>query len=108
MSVLHDPSPTDWSRSRRSVHQEGDVNTKHYHNGWFAAAAALSAIALPVGTSAAENGKFEQLSVYLERNIQDKDAEIKFEVTGASDGLTAASEKSSTSKLPTQNWECAS
>ena len=67
----------------------GDVNTKHCHNGWFAAAAALSAVAFPMVTSAAENGKFEQLSVYLERNIQDKDAEIKFEVTGAGDGLTA-------------------
>ncbi len=65
------------------------MSTRHCHNGWFAAAAALSVIALPAGMSAAENGKFEQLSVYLERNIQDKDAEIKFEVTGASDGLTA-------------------
>jgi hypothetical protein len=70
------------------VHQEGNVNTKR-HNGWFAAATALSAIAFPMATFATENGKFEQLSIYLERNIQDKDAEIKFEVTGASDGLTA-------------------
>ena len=45
------------------------MNTKHCHNGWFAAAAVLSAIALPMVTSATENGKFEQLSVYLERNI---------------------------------------
>lgn len=64
------------------------MNTKHCHNGWFAAAAALSAIALPTGASATDSGRFEQLSIYLERNIQDKDAEIKFEVTGASDGLT--------------------
>ena len=72
-----------------AVGVQGEVNTKHCHSGWFAAAAALSAVALPMVTSASENGKFEQLSVYLERNIQDKDAEFKFEVTGASDGLTA-------------------
>jgi hypothetical protein len=65
------------------------VNTKRCRNGWFAAIAALLAIAFPMVTSATEHGKFERLSVYLERNIQDKDAEIKFEVTGASDGLTA-------------------
>jgi hypothetical protein len=58
-------------------------------NGWLLAAAALSTIAFPMVASAAENGKFEQLSVYLERNVQDHDAEIKFEVTGARDGLTA-------------------
>lgn len=66
----------------------GDVNTRQRHNGWLVAAAVLSAVTFPMVTLAAENGKFEQLSVYLERNIQDKDAEIKFEVTGASDGLT--------------------
>jgi hypothetical protein len=69
--------------------REGDMNTMHGHTGWLAAVAALSTIAFPMATFAVENGKFEQLSIYLERNIQDKDAEIKFEVTGASDGLTA-------------------
>ena len=59
------------------------------HNGWLVAAAALSTIAFPMVTSAAENGQFELLSVYLERNVQDHDAEIKFEVTGAREGLTA-------------------
>jgi hypothetical protein len=69
--------------------REGDVNTKHYHTGWLAAIAVPSILFFPMVTSLAENGRFEQLSVYLERNVQDKDAEIKFEVTGASDGLTA-------------------
>jgi hypothetical protein len=65
------------------------VKTRHRHNGCLAAAVALAVIAFPTVTFATEDGQFEQLSVYLERNIQDKDAEIKFEVTGASDGLTA-------------------
>jgi hypothetical protein len=65
------------------------VKTRHRHKGCLAAAVALAVIAFPTVTFATENGQFEQLSVYLERNIQDKDAEIKFEVTGASDGLTA-------------------
>ena len=38
------------------------------HNGWIVAAAAvLSALACPVTGAAAENGRFEKLSVYLER-----------------------------------------
>jgi hypothetical protein len=65
------------------------VNTMHGLTRWLAAVAALSTIAVPMATFATENSKFEQLSIYLERNIQDKDAEIKFEVTGASDGLIA-------------------
>ncbi|MGQ0685512.1 hypothetical protein [Bradyrhizobium sp.] len=40
-------------------------------------------------TSAAKDVRFEGISVYLERNVQDNDAEIRFEVTGTSDGLTA-------------------
>ena len=64
------------------------MKTGHHHNSSLAAAA-LAAIAFPVATFAAENSKFEQLSIYLERNIQDKDAEIKFEVTGASEGLSS-------------------
>ena len=39
--------------------------------------------------AAAEDGRFEKLSVYLERNVQDHDAEIRFEATGADDGLAA-------------------
>lgn len=62
---------------------------KQRHDSWLASAVALAATALPMATSATENGQFEQVSVYLERNVQDRDAEIKFEVTGASDGLTA-------------------
>jgi hypothetical protein len=58
-------------------------------NGWIAAAAALSAIAYPATESAAEDGRFEKLSVYLERNMQDQDAEIRFEASGAEDGLAA-------------------
>lgn len=60
------------------------------HNGWIvAAAAALSALACPVPGAAAEDGRFQKLSVYLERNVQDHDAEIRFEATGAEEGLTA-------------------
>ena len=59
-------------------------------NGWIVAAAAtLSALAYPVTGAAAEDGRFEKLSVYLERNIQDRDAEIRFEATGGDDGLAA-------------------
>src|SRR5262245_36634830 len=65
------------------------LNTKHCRNGRLAAAAALSALAFPMVTSATESGQFERLSVHLERNVQDKDAEVTFEVTGTSDGLTA-------------------
>ena len=60
------------------------------HNGWIVAAAAtLSALAYPVTGAAAEDGRFEKLSVYLERNVQDHDAEIRFEATGGDDGLAA-------------------
>ena len=60
------------------------------HDGWIiAAAAALSALAYPATGTAAEDGRFQKLSVYLERNVQDHDAEIRFEATGAEDGLAA-------------------
>ena len=65
------------------------MNTVRRCNGWIAAAGALSAMAYPLAGAAAENGRFEKLSVYLERNVQDHDAEIRFEVTGAKDGLAA-------------------
>jgi hypothetical protein len=52
-------------------------------------AAVLSAIACSVASAAAEEGRFEKLSVYLERNVQDRDAEIRFEASGAKQGLTA-------------------
>ncbi|XIA64924.1 hypothetical protein ACFIOY_40320 [Bradyrhizobium sp. TZ2] len=69
---------------------EPDMNTVHRRNGWIVAAVAtLSAFAFPVAEAAAEDGRFEKLSVYLERNVQDHDAEIRFEVTGAKDGLAA-------------------
>ncbi|HEY3028937.1 MAG TPA: hypothetical protein VGJ68_02005 [Bradyrhizobium sp.] len=62
----------------------------HRHNGWIVAvAAALSALACPVTGATAEDGRFEKLSVYLERNVQDHDAEIRFEAIGAEDGLAA-------------------
>src|SRR5215813_14636640 len=63
--------------------------TARRRNIWIAATAALSAFAYPVTGSAAEDGRFEKLSVYLERNVQDHDAEVRFEVTGAKDGLAA-------------------
>ena len=66
------------------------MHTMHcYNNGWIASTAALFVIAYPVTRSAAEDGRFEKLSVYLERNVQDHDAEVRFEVTGAKDGLSA-------------------
>jgi hypothetical protein len=65
------------------------VSTVHRHNSWIAAAAALSAIAYPVAGAVAEDGRFERLSVYLERNVQDHDAEIRFEVSGGQVGLSA-------------------
>jgi hypothetical protein len=66
------------------------MNTVRRLNVWIvAAAAALSAIAYLVTGSVAEDGRFAKLSVYLERNVQDHDAEIRFEATGTEDGLTA-------------------
>ena len=64
------------------------MNTVRRHDGGIAAAA-FSAIAYPVTGSAAEDGRFEKLSVYLERNVQDHDAEIRFEAAGTEDGLAA-------------------
>ena len=65
------------------------MNTVHRRNIWVAAAGFLSAVAYPLAGAAAENGRFEKLSIYLERNVQDHDAEIRFDVTGATDGLAA-------------------
>jgi hypothetical protein len=65
------------------------VNNVYRRNSWIAAAGVLSAMAYPLAGAAAENGGFEKLSVYLERNVQDHDTEIRFEVTGAKDGLAA-------------------
>ena len=66
------------------------MNTVRRHNVWIVAAAAtLSALAYPVTGAAAENGRFQKLSVYLERNVQDHDAEIKFEATGVEEGFAA-------------------
>jgi hypothetical protein len=65
--------------------------TMHRHNGWIAVAAALFAVAYPMTWSAAEDGRFGKLSVYLERNVTDGDAEIRFEVmTRSTDGGLAA------------------
>src|SRR5262245_56567208 len=50
--------------------------------------AAVAAIALSVTGAAAEE-RFDKLSVYLERNVQDRDAEIRFEASGAKQGLAA-------------------
>jgi hypothetical protein len=65
------------------------MNTVHRYAGFIAAAAVLSTVASVMTVSAAENGRFDRLSVYLERNVQDHDAEIRFEVSGAKDGLSA-------------------
>ena len=65
------------------------MNTVHRCNIWIAAAGVLSAIACPLAGAGAEDGRFQKLSVYLERNVQDHDAEIRFEAIGAEDGLAA-------------------
>ena len=66
------------------------MNTVRRLNVWIvAAAAALSAIAYLVTGSVAEDGRFAKLSVYLERNVQDHDAEIRFEATGGGHGFAA-------------------
>ena len=66
------------------------MKTVRRHSGWVAVAAAtLSALACPVTGAAGEDGRFQKLSVYLERNVQDHDAEIRFEAVGAEDGLAA-------------------
>jgi hypothetical protein len=66
------------------------MKTMRRHDSWIlAAAATLSAFAYPVMEAGAEDGRFQKLSVYLERNMQDHDAEIRFEATGAEDGLAA-------------------
>lgn len=59
------------------------------HRESLAVVMALACLAPSGGNAMAQSGQFEQLSVYLERNVQDRDAEIRFEVTGASEGLTA-------------------
>ena len=65
------------------------MNTVYRRSSWIGAAGVLSAMAYPLALAASENGRFEKLSIYLERNVQDHDAEIRFEVTGAKDGLAA-------------------
>ena len=66
------------------------MKTMRRHNSWIVAAAvALSGLAYPVTGASAEDGRFQKLLVYLERNVQDHDAEIRFEATGAEDGLAA-------------------
>jgi hypothetical protein len=65
------------------------MNIVSRRTDWTAVAVALSTAVLPMTASAAEKGRFEKLSVFLERNVQDRDAEIRFEVSGAKEGLTA-------------------
>ena len=60
------------------------------NNPWIVAVTAiLSAFAYPMTGAAAGDSRFQKLSVYLERNVADRDAEIRFEVTGAEEGLVA-------------------
>ena len=62
------------------------MNSGHRYNGWIAAAA-LSTMLSPVAGSLAEDRRFQKVSVYLERNVQDHDAEIRFEAASAEIGL---------------------
>jgi hypothetical protein len=64
------------------------MNTVRHCGSWIVFAAALYAIGFQLEAFAAEE-EFEKLSVYLERNMQDNDAEVRFEVTGSDDGLAA-------------------
>jgi hypothetical protein len=57
-------------------------------NGARPAAAAFLGLLLLPGTGLAE-ARFGRAAVYLERNVTDQDAEIRFEVTGGEDGLVA-------------------
>jgi hypothetical protein len=60
------------------------------NNAWIVAVASiLSAFEYPMTDAAAGDSRFQKLHVYLERNVQDRDAEIRFEATGAQDGLAA-------------------
>jgi hypothetical protein len=66
------------------------MKTVRCHSGWIIiVTATLSVFAYPMTVAAAGDSRFQKLSVYLERNIQDHDAEIRFEATGAEDGLAA-------------------
>ncbi len=65
------------------------MHTAYCRYDWIAAAITLFAAAYPATGSCAEDRRFESLAVFLERNVQDRDAEIRFEVTGADDGLAA-------------------
>jgi hypothetical protein len=65
------------------------MNVVCHRDRWTVVAAALYAIFSPAVSFAADDGRFEKLSVYLERNIQDNDAEVRVEVTGSDDGLAA-------------------
>jgi hypothetical protein len=63
--------------------------TTLHRNYCIAAAVALSAVACPATGAGADDRRFEGLAIFLERNVQDGDAEVRFEVTGAQDGLAA-------------------
>src|SRR5882724_5087379 len=65
------------------------LKRNEHSNSRIAAIGVLLAMAYPLAGAAAEDGRFEKLSIYLERNVQDHDAEIRFDVTGATDGLAA-------------------
>lgn len=45
-------------------------------------------VLLAVGTTSAAAEKFEKLAVYLEQNVQDKDAEVKFDIVAGTSGLS--------------------
>ena len=49
----------------------------------------LFAAGYPATGPCAEDRRFERPAVFLERNVEDRDVEIRFEVTGADDGLAA-------------------
>jgi hypothetical protein len=56
--------------------------------GWVMAGLTLASLGIPAGTAQGAD-KFEKVAVYLEQNIQDKDAEVKFDAIGPAAGLTA-------------------
>jgi hypothetical protein len=65
------------------------MSTTLRYYSWIVAALAAYAGMCPAAGTSADERRFERLAVYLERNVQDRDAEVRFEVTGAEDGLAA-------------------
>ena len=67
---------TGISRPQGPTWDAPEMCSMHAYRVLIAGTVLLCAIAYPATGSAAEDGRFEKLSVYLERNVQDRDVEI--------------------------------